>query len=133
MVNVYMTSSTIKSKKRVKKAKTDDEKKNIMSSPSKAFCSNCGSEIETNLPFATGVETYQCNKCGTYGTITRREKEPSLMQFGSGDSSIVATITLDLRNLLGLTLSNTHVRCRNCGNYVVSGHSHCPFCKQYID
>lgn len=45
----------------------------------KAFCSNCGEEVETSDPFNTGMETYHCGKCGALGTLTRNQ--PTLTLF----------------------------------------------------
>lgn len=98
----------------------------------KAFCSDCGAEVETDDIFGKGTETYRCPKCGAYGTITRKASEPSFIQLGKDEAPVVASISLNVLDILDLNVGGTRTRCLRSGSYSSTWRGRCPFCDQQL-
>ena len=96
----------------------------------KAFCSDCGEEVETEDVFGKGTEAYRCRQCGAQGTMTRKRRSPSFVQMGKADAPQVASVSLNLLDLLDLKLNQTHHKCPRCGSFSSADSGHCPFCNE---
>jgi len=94
----------------------------------RARCADCGNEVETDDLLGNGTESYQCTKCGTYGTLVRKSKKPIFIQFGKDDSTAISVASA----MVLPNFAETHVKCQHCGNYVSSFTSICTFCKQAL-
>jgi len=92
-----------------------------------AFCSNCGEEVRSNDPIGKGTEAYQCSACGTYGTIARKTNRPSSL-IGEKDAPTLASLSLNLLDILKLDVNPDRARCPRCGNYSSGRGGGCPSC-----
>jgi len=95
----------------------------------KAFCSDCGEEVETQDALGGGTETYRCAKCGAKGTMTRK-RSPSSGGSGKAREPIAASVSLKLLDLLDLKMGRSQTKCPHCGNFWSEDTDRCPFCNE---
>jgi len=98
----------------------------------KAFCSDCGEEVETEDVSGKGTETYRCAKCGSKGTMSRKHRSPSSVQMGKSGAPVVASVSLNVLDLLDLKVGRTHHKCPHCGNFWSAETDRCPFCNEAV-
>ena len=97
----------------------------------KAFCSNCGSEVETKDPSHYGTEAFMCTKCGARGTVTKKTSNPSPAEPSKGAAPLLANISLNILDILKLN-AGTQSRCPRCGNYTLTSKGTCSSCDQEL-
>ena len=96
----------------------------------KAFCSDCGEEVETEDVLGKGTETYRCAKCGAKGTMSRKRRSPSSVRMGKAGAAGAASVSLNVLDLLDLKLDRTQHKCPHCGNFWSADTDRCPFCNE---
>jgi len=98
----------------------------------KAFCSDCGEEVETEDVFEKGTETYRCAKCGAKGTMTRKRRSPSFPQVRRAAAPVVASVNLSILDILDLKLNRAQHKCPHCGNFWSAETDRCSFCNEPV-
>jgi len=96
----------------------------------KAFCSDCGEEVETQDVLGRGTETYRCAKCGAKGTMSRRRRGQPSVPKGKAGTPLMASVSLNVLDLLNLKLGRTEQKCPHCGNFRSAETDRCPFCNE---
>ncbi len=95
------------------------------SPPVKAFCSDCGAEVETEDSPNGLTESYDCPKCGAKGTVRRKlggSAQPAERGLPSAPS-----LSLNVLDILKLNLGGTR-SCGRCGTHFPASDDVCPSC-----
>ena len=62
--------------------------------------------------------------------MTRKRRSPSFVQMGKANAPLVASVSLNLLDLLDLKLNQTHHKCPRCGSFSSADSDRCPFCNE---
>jgi hypothetical protein len=64
--------------------------------------------------------------------MTRKHRNPSFVQMGKAGAPLVASVSLNILDLLDLKLGQTHHKCPHCGNFSSAETDRCPFCNEPV-